>query len=176
VTGSARKSLIQYPELRRRASPNQRFLCRLEDSFRTIALACVCFGLRISECLALKWFDVDWLSRKLNIERGIVRQRVDDLKTVYSGRKMSIDAGMLGFCALGVRQLSSRETKTGCLLLRVGSGVNLGPTIKFGDLSLPQGRLLALANWDLQHATHLPIMARRRRHDRGRRAKVDASW
>jgi hypothetical protein len=46
----------------------------------------------ISECLALKSSDVDWLSGKLSIERGIVRQRVDDLKTIYSGRDMSIDA------------------------------------------------------------------------------------
>jgi integrase len=73
----------------------QKFLCGLEDPFRTIALVCVCFGLRISECLALKWADVDWLSGKLSIERGIVKQRVDDLKTIYSGRKMSIDNGML---------------------------------------------------------------------------------
>jgi integrase len=73
----------------------QRFLCRLEDPFRTIALVCVCFGLRISECLALKWADVDWLSGKLSIERGIVKQKVDDLKTIYLGRKMSIDVGML---------------------------------------------------------------------------------
>jgi integrase len=73
----------------------QRFLCRLEEPFRTIALVCVCFGLRISECLALKWADVDWLNGKLSIERGIVKQRVDDLKAIYSGRKMSIDASML---------------------------------------------------------------------------------
>jgi len=43
----------------------------------------------------LKWADVDWLSGKLSIEHGIVKQRVDDLKTIYSGRKMSIDVGML---------------------------------------------------------------------------------
>jgi len=55
----------------------------------------VCFGLRISECLALKWSDVDWLNSKLRVERGIVRQQVDDVKTVYSGRQMSIDDDML---------------------------------------------------------------------------------
>jgi integrase len=60
-----------------------------------IALVCVCFGLRISECLALKWRDVNWLRSKLAIERAIVRQRVDDVKTIYSARLMAIDAGML---------------------------------------------------------------------------------
>lgn len=74
----------------------RKFVWLLGEPFRTIALIGVCFGLRISECLALKWSDVDWLSGKLSIERGIVRQRVDDVKTIYSGRDMSIDAEMIG--------------------------------------------------------------------------------
>jgi integrase len=35
---------------------------RVEEPFRTIAVVCVCFGLRISECLALKWSDVNCLN------------------------------------------------------------------------------------------------------------------
>jgi integrase len=60
----------------------------------------VCFGLRISECLALRWSDVDWLHSKLRVERGIVRQRVDDTKTIYSERKMSIDGAILEVLSL----------------------------------------------------------------------------
>lgn len=60
-----------------------------------MALVCISFGLRISECLVLKWSDVDWLNAKLTVERGIVRQVVGDLKTEYSGRAMSIDTAML---------------------------------------------------------------------------------
>ncbi|HUO17379.1 MAG TPA: site-specific integrase [Verrucomicrobiae bacterium] len=74
----------------------RKFVQHLEDPFRTIALLCVCFGLRISECLALKWSDVDWLNGKLRIERAIVRQNVDDVKTVYSQKQMSIDPELLG--------------------------------------------------------------------------------
>jgi integrase len=71
-------------------------LCRrLEEPFHTIALVCVCFGLRISEALALKWADVDWLGGKLRVERGIVHQKVDDVKTPESQRLMYIDADML---------------------------------------------------------------------------------
>jgi integrase len=73
----------------------QKFAAQLGDLERTIALVCVCFGLRISECLGLKWQDVDWLGGKLRVERGIVRQKVDDVKTVYSSRMMAIDAEML---------------------------------------------------------------------------------
>jgi integrase len=72
----------------------QKFAAQSNDLERTIALVCVCFGLRISECRGLKWSDVDWLGGKLRVERGIVRQKVDDVKTIYSGRMMSIDADM----------------------------------------------------------------------------------
>ncbi len=74
----------------------QRFVVQLNEPFCTMALLCVCFGLRISECLALRWSDVDWLNGKLTVERGIVRQHVDDVKTAESRKQMSTDSGLLG--------------------------------------------------------------------------------
>jgi integrase len=71
------------------------FVKHLSEPFQTIALLCVCFGLRISECLALRWSDVDWLNGVLKVERGIVRQHVDDVKTEGSAQLMEIDAEML---------------------------------------------------------------------------------
>ena len=73
----------------------QQLARELEEPFHTIALVCVCFGLRISECLALRWSDVDWLNGRLNVERGIVHQVVDDVKTAESNREMHIDSVML---------------------------------------------------------------------------------
>jgi integrase len=73
----------------------RKFLSQLREPFPTLALVCVSFGLRISECLALKWSDVDWLNARLSVQRGIVRQVVDDVKTEYSARDMSIDPAML---------------------------------------------------------------------------------
>ncbi len=73
----------------------RKLMDHLEEPFRTIALVCVCFGLRISECLALKWSDVDWLNAMLCVERGIVHQVVDDVKTPESQRSMHIDSQML---------------------------------------------------------------------------------
>jgi integrase len=69
----------------------RRFLEQLEEPIRTIALVCVSFGLRMSEALALKWSDVDWLNGTLLIERGIVRQRVGNVKTAESEQKVSVD-------------------------------------------------------------------------------------
>ena len=73
----------------------QKFIEHLEEPFRTIALVCVCFGFRISEALALRWCDVDWLNSKLRVERGIVRQQVGDVKTDHSRKQMNIDRELL---------------------------------------------------------------------------------
>ena len=73
----------------------QTLMEHLDEPFRTMARVAVCFGLRVSELLALKWGDVDWLNRKLHIERAIVMQNVDEVKTVESRRQMAIDAGLL---------------------------------------------------------------------------------
>jgi integrase len=73
----------------------QRLLEQLEEPFRTMALVCACLGLRISECLALRWSDVDWLNGTLCVERGIVHQVVDDVKTPESQRTMYIDRAIM---------------------------------------------------------------------------------
>jgi integrase len=73
----------------------QKFIEHLREPFRAVALMCVCRGLRISECLALRWSDIDWLNGKLTVKRGMVRQHVDDVKTETSQRRMSLDAGLL---------------------------------------------------------------------------------
>ena len=67
----------------------------LREPFNTLALMCVCFGLRISEALALKWADVDWLNRTLRVERGIVQQIVDDVKTDDSRKTLTISDDLL---------------------------------------------------------------------------------
>ena len=67
----------------------------LREPFGVMALVCVCFGLRISECLALKWSDVDWLNGLLRVERGIVEQNVDDVKTDESRKSLVVADGLL---------------------------------------------------------------------------------
>jgi integrase len=74
----------------------QKFIVHLGEPFRTMALLCVCFGLRISECLGLRWSDVDWLDGRLLVERGIVCQQVDDVKTSESRRSLHITSELLG--------------------------------------------------------------------------------
>ena len=56
-------------------------------------------------CLALKWCDVSWLNSTLRVERGIVGQQVDEVKTTESRREMTIDSELLE--ALSTRKQAS---------------------------------------------------------------------
>jgi len=67
----------------------------LHEPFATMALLCVCLGLRISEALALRWADVDWLGSRLSVRRGIVEQVVADVKTEGSARTFNLTGEML---------------------------------------------------------------------------------
>ena len=73
----------------------QKLIAKAKEPARTVFLFCLCFGLRISECLALKWSDVDWLNGTLRVERGIVQQVVDDVKSEESRKTLTISADLL---------------------------------------------------------------------------------
>ncbi len=73
----------------------QKLSIQLREPFDTMAMLCVCFGLRISECLALRWSDIDWLNGKLRIERGMVEQTIDDVKTDASRKSLTIAKELL---------------------------------------------------------------------------------
>ena len=68
----------------------------LHEPFATMALLCVCLGLRISEALALRWADVDWLGSRLSVRRGIVEQVMADVKTEGSARTFNLTGELLG--------------------------------------------------------------------------------
>jgi integrase len=73
----------------------QRLSSHLREPFKAMALVQVCLGLRVSELLALRWKDVDWMGRKLNVEHGIVNQHLDCVKTEGSRRAMNLDPRLL---------------------------------------------------------------------------------
>jgi len=70
-------------------------LKELHEPFATMALLCVCLGLRISEALALRWQDVDWLQSRVSIRRGIVQQHVDECKTEGSAKTFVLAEDLL---------------------------------------------------------------------------------
>jgi len=66
-------------------------LDKVESLERVLILLCAFTGLRASELLALKWCDIDFNSRQLNVTRSIVQQRVGRGKTEASRKPVPLD-------------------------------------------------------------------------------------
>jgi integrase len=81
----------------------------LGQPFKTMALLQLCLGLRVSELLALRWHDVDWMGSKLNVEHGIVNQHLDAVKTEGSRKTMTLDAQLLQTLAAWKQVTQFRE-------------------------------------------------------------------
>src|SRR5215472_12176567 len=60
-----------------------------------MATAAVCLGLRWSELVGLKWQDIDWLRGELKLQRGVVKQIEDEVKTVHSSKPLALDGRIL---------------------------------------------------------------------------------
>jgi integrase len=146
----------------------QLLLRQLEEPFRTMAVICLCFGLRISECLGLKWSDVDWLNGMLNVERGIVHQVVDDVKTPESQRLMYIDVEVLGV----LKMWKQRSQFSGADDWMFASQVQIGRLpFSYAEVWRVLRKATAAAGiWSHQFpqlSPHPSLMARCRRHSGG---------
>jgi integrase len=73
----------------------QQLTAQLHEPFRTMARVAVCLGLRVSGLLALRWSDVGWLNQTITVERRIVAQKVDEVKTPGSRRTIPLDTDLL---------------------------------------------------------------------------------
>lgn len=59
-----------------------------DEPYRTMVVAAQCWGLRVSELLALKWSDVRFLEGKVSIGRAIVEGHVGPVKTAQSEKEL----------------------------------------------------------------------------------------
>lgn len=69
-------------------------LAELAEPWRTAVYVAVTTGLRVSELLALKWADVDFMEGEIRLSRGIVRQHIGAMKTEASRKPVPLDAGL----------------------------------------------------------------------------------
>lgn len=67
----------------------------LTEPYRTMATVGVCLGLRWSEIVGLKWKDIDWLNGELRLQRAVVKQIEDEVKTVHSSKPLALDVRIL---------------------------------------------------------------------------------
>lgn len=87
----------------------QRLSSQLREPFKTMAVVQVCLGLRVSELLALRWKDVDWIASNLNVEHGIVNQRLDGVKTDESRKSMTLDRRLMSVLSAWRQQSGFRN-------------------------------------------------------------------
>ena len=67
----------------------------LTEPYRTMATVGVCLGLRWSELVGLQWQDIDWLNGELKLQRAVVKQIEDEVKTVHSSGSLALDSRVL---------------------------------------------------------------------------------
>jgi integrase len=92
-------SLVRVPGCsKRRKAPRvlsaaecQKLLAHLQaEPYRTMLMVAMSLGLRCSEWAALQWQDVDFDAGTISINRAIVVNRVDEVKTAYSGKTLPL--------------------------------------------------------------------------------------
>jgi integrase len=59
-----------------------------DQRLRTLVMVAISLGLRISECLGLRWSDINWLGKTVSIQRGVVKQIVDDVESANSAKEL----------------------------------------------------------------------------------------
>jgi len=67
----------------------------LAQPYRTIVLIALCFGLRISEILGLRWTDFDFNRSAVLIQRSAVGKRLNKLKTECSQDEVPLERGFI---------------------------------------------------------------------------------
>ena len=72
-----------------------RMLGALAQPYRTIVLIALCFGLRISEILGLRWTDFDFKRSAVLILRSAVGKRLNKLKTECSQDEVPLERGFI---------------------------------------------------------------------------------
>lgn len=79
--------VLDVPEL-------QRLLLELKNPFRTMVFLAASTGLRVSELLALKWADLDFVAGEINLRRAIFHQVIGAMKTETSRKPLPLDSGL----------------------------------------------------------------------------------
>jgi integrase len=67
----------------------------LTEPYKTMATVGVCLGLRWSEIVGLKWQDINWIDGELRLQRAVVKQIEDEVKTVHSSKPLALDTRIL---------------------------------------------------------------------------------
>ena len=65
------------------------------EPHRTMVIVAMCLGLRRSELAGLKWSDFDWTRQEVLIQRSVIANRVDAVKTKRSKARLPVAPALI---------------------------------------------------------------------------------
>ena len=71
-----------------------KLLAELQNPARAMVFLTAATGLRVSEALGLKWSDVEFGTRTINLSRAVVHQHVGEMKTEASQKPVPMDGAL----------------------------------------------------------------------------------
>lgn len=74
-------------------------LTHMRQPEKTLTLLIAATGLRISECVALRWSDIDWLKKQIRVTRGWVRGKLGRAKSRASRKPVALHPILSWFLA-----------------------------------------------------------------------------
>jgi len=77
-------------------------------------LVAMCLGLRRSEIAGLKWSDFDWTAQQVLIQRSVIANRVDAVKTKRSKARLPLVPRSSRYSRIGAKSQNLRLTVIGC--------------------------------------------------------------
>src|ERR1700733_3058505 len=144
----------------------------LVQPFRTIVLIGLCFGLRISEIMGLRWTDFDFKRSVVLIQRSAVGKRLNKLKTEYS--RGPDRTGLYS----RTEQMASALCRDRGAMAVPESGDWSALSCRFDSCRLPGSNRSPVGTWEdrVPHVPpHLPSLAGLNRSTRGRAAETHAT-
>lgn len=67
----------------------------IKEPMRSMVIAAFCLGLRRSELAGLKWSDFDWNKQEVMIQRSVIANRVEAVKTKRSKSRLPLDPALV---------------------------------------------------------------------------------
>ena len=150
-----------------------RILDALAQPYRTIVLIALCFALRISEILGLRWTDFDFKRSAVLIQRSAVGKRLNKLKTECSQDEVPLERGFI----LELKKWQGLCLESGTMAFpQSGDWPTLVRRLDSCRLFGTDG--FAIGTWEdpVPHVPpHLPCVAGRNRSSRGCAAETHAT-
>ena len=134
------------------------FLAAASDKWRPVFLTIMETGLRRGEVLALRWRDIDWSNRLVNVRHTLYKGELDTPKTKASIRSIPMTDRVYAVLAALRRQPGALEAEH-VFASEVGAALNAGNLRRGLEATWKRAKMRKIRPHDLRHtfASHLAM-------------------